>query len=294
MEKEEFYYDVQTCIQMLKEIHPLLSDAKVFNKLDKVAKDALDSIGCEYTRENVYLVISKICAVLQDGHTCIRDLDKDKLAIKFRIIDGNVYVVNHKYNCDLLYKKVIGINSIDVDEVILRMQPYLHYETDEGKLWNIETFLTNLSMLKALGIVHDKCVINTKDNDYDIFNTERLSNWKKRIVYNKFEALNEDTVYFKYGLCGPADNVKTLTLNAIEYFESRKVKKVIFDLRGNFGGNSSYINEFMGYLAEYILNNNTKIIALIDRYVYSSAVFAVAQLEKLGATFVGERVARNI
>lgn len=294
MKKEEFYYDIQTCIQTLKTVHPLLSDSQVVSKLDKVAKDALDSIGCEYTRENVYLVISKICAMLQDGHTCIRDLDKDKLAIKFKIIDGNVYVINHKYDCDLLYKKVIGINGVSIQEIILKMQPYLHYETDEGKLWNIETFLTNLSMLRALGVACDKCIINTEDNNYDIFNTERLSSWQKEVVYNKFEVINENTVYFKYGLCGPVDNVKTLTLNAIDYFENHKVKKVVFDLRGNFGGNSSCINEFMRYLESCILKDDIKIVALIDRYVYSSAVFAVAQLKRLGAIFVGERAARNV
>lgn len=294
MKKEEFYYDINTCMQMLKESHPLLANEKVQRELDVLFQDILNDACCEYTRENVYLAICKICAALQDGHTCIRDLDKDKLAIKFKIIDGNVYVVNHKYDCDLLYKKVIGINNINIQEILSKMQPYLHYETDEGRLWNIETFLTNLSMLKALGVVHDKCVINTEDNDYDIFSIKRINNWQKDIVYNKFQVLDEDIVYFKYGLCGPADNVKSLTVKAIEYFESHKVKKIVFDLRGNVGGNSSYINEFMEYLAGYTLKNKVKVIALIDRYVYSSAVFAVAQLKKLGATFIGERAARNI
>lgn len=113
------------------------------------------------------------------------------------------------------------------------------------------------------------------------------------IMYN--QCLSKEVV-LKYGNKEKAKKLpsfKEFENKAIKTLENESIKKIIFDMRYNGGGNSSQGTAFIEKLAQFLKTApQTKIYVVLGRKTFSSAILNAMDFKRLtNAVFVGEGTA---
>jgi hypothetical protein len=114
-----------------------------------------------------------------------------------------------------------------------------------------------------------------KDNNYQVAigpNDEYI-----KIIYNRCRETGEKTM-------------ENAVNNIDKIVKEKKTTNFIVDLRDNVGGKSSIIRPLIDYLS----NNSTSLVTLIDRAVFSSGTLAALDLKDIGSIFVGTGIGATI
>ena len=270
-------------ISQLESIHPDLYrnyDKQKFYEEAKKIKN-LDKIDTK-------VKIAKLLAKLKDGHTSV--LFNQDAIVELRYIDNSIYIIDDYKNIksNYLYKKIIGINDIEIEKIIPKVSECFPNETKNYSHFVLEQYLLSKELLQGLGIVQDNIIITLEDGTKIDYNEELKKEYIKNIVYFKNELLTKDIYYIKYGTC---NNIGNIDLDKwfneiIRDIKSKKCHNIIVDLRGNTGGNSKYFSEFY----KNIKNEDYSYVCLVDRGVFSSGVYALNDMINLKAYIIGEQI----
>lgn len=290
---------------------------KHVNPFFKVSKSAFESaisklegnIGT-LTDTGIVVEMSRIVAMIGDGHTQLDMSVAPRLPILLYWLDDGMYVVGIAAEHDwAMGKKLHSIGGIEVPKLIERIRPMVPHDNEPGMRLRLPQFMVMAEVLHHLGVASKNRSARFSIADgkgghkaIELELTKGTITWakqpwpktlrRKNLHFNYWnEHLAEhDAVYMKYNRCA---DMKSPTLaqfaaSMLAFIDQKKIGRVIIDLRGNPGGNSMLFRPLLQGLVER-KRLKGKIVAIIDRAVFSSALLNSIELAQMaGAKLVGE------
>ena len=283
LNKETLYKIFAIAEQEHKNLFHNISKRKFYKELNQVAEkiETLDKKQINYE-------LMRLFALFRDGHTDYKILTK-KLPLKFYLIEDKFIIIeiSNKHS-ELLYSEIKSINGVDVREIYNKAKSLISAENEFWLNYKIFDSLRNAYFLNALGLKNcDKSIeIVVGDKGYKInsLDTDTIKSPYFVRTNNYSLTARNDKLIFTYSKCKEDENYSIDSL--IKDLQNKLLQndKLIIDLRFNSGGNSAYFNRVIN---EVLRPKHIKGIALINEGCYSSTMFAVADLKRLGFILLG-------
>lgn len=135
----------------------------------------------KYDEFDIYYITSLLIKFMlgrYDSHTKVSFKDNVYIPIDFTVEENSLYITN----ITPIYKKLIGckllkINNIDIQKILYELEEIICYSTKEHLLVMIQSFLSDVNVLKSLPSIEN----NTKEFIYTILND---NNEKENITFN--------------------------------------------------------------------------------------------------------------
>lgn len=270
----------------------------------------------ELKDDEIKVELMKIMASVGDSHTQMVLRSSRIFPLKFYWFQEGIYVIyTTKEYQEILHHKLVGIEDMDVDDVIERLSSVVAYENQSQLKHHLPNLLFRTDILSGLHIIQDKEKARFMFTDSNQKRTEKtilsmsvkdnpkpigLSNERPLPLYMRnadkffwYEYLtNEQTLYFKYNTCRnmAGITVKKFTEDLFEFMDAHPVLRLVVDLRNNGGGNSSLLMPFITTLKDRKqINQKGRLYVVIGRQTFSSAVLnALAFQNETEAIFIGE------
>lgn len=274
--------------------------------------DELISNVDKLNNKKVFVNLNKIIASIGDAHTNISYWDGYAYPLMFWIFDGKVYVINADASLsDMMYTEVVKIDGVDIKTIIDELTTLIPHENESWVLSNLPNYLSRPVYMYGLDIIKNEEAIFTvlKDGVEKDFTVPTLGyeenvnfvNQSSNDVilgtyekYYDYEYMPEQkTIYFEYNVCDNMEDLsfKDFNKELFKVIKENEVRKIIIDLRNNFGGNSEILNPFTNELKKYIKSNpDVKVYTLVGRNTFSSGMFAIYRIKEAApdAISVGE------
>lgn len=241
--------------------------------------------------ENDYEFIYFLKIILKkinDSHSVIKFNNDLELPIDLKYIKNKLYICNNNS-----LKQVHLINDIPIEKVIKELDNCSVYNTEGWRKNRIEKDLKMSMRLKCLPSIGNVDTINYKLDDITLsFNLNEHYNINRddRDDNNCKFFLNKNVAYFKYSKCLEKYDgfVKEKINDFINEVSKHNINTFIFDLRDNLGGKSSLIKPLMDFFEQKYFS--CKIITLVNYKCFSSAIFAINNMQQYDSIFVGEPI----
>ncbi|GAB6170155.1 S41 family peptidase [Clostridium carnis] len=255
--------------------------------------------------------LSKIVASIKDAHTSITFPIKYIIPLEFFYFKEGIYIINttEEYK-SILYKKIISINDIKIDEVIREVEKVISYENKYFLKCQLVKYIQSVEVLYGLCIIDDINSISLEVEDSNNF-IEKITIYPKAYndikyvskdnihIYEEnsslnywFKVLEDNEIYIKYNSCRE-DNIDTIynkIKETIKIIKLNNIQRVVIDFRNNSGGDSTLIEPLLEYIKENkIINKKGNLFIVIGRETFSSALLNVYEFKnKTNAILVGE------
>ncbi len=259
-----------------------------------------------------YVRLLSLAAMARDAHTSISlggipaELGFARLPLGFRWFDDGLYVSGtDDANVELMAARVLAIQGEPAEEVLARLRPVVAHENESWFRHLATDFVANLGVLRGIGLVPEseapefrfrlatgevRSVTLTPNGQPvrgQFTRTPGFATVTARRNNENYWAEywpEAHTVYVAYRVCqeSPARPIATFTREIIGLAQSGPMDTMIFDLRGNTGGNSIYFDRLLEglNLPRYFLQNRQfRVFGLIDRGTFSSGMFAAMSLK---------------
>ena len=270
------------------------------NRLKEIYEYLINSMDIDNIYNFNYFInyIIKRLSGSTDAHTKFELVSV--IPINFRIFDDDVLV---NYPSNLKGSKLVSINGIDINKIILELDDVITYGTKGKKKYELEKALFNKIMLFGLPSLRK---LEELDFEMITLTGEKIH---KIIRRNTIELNTFDYDKYRFGKVAGYDFVE----NCLIYYHSSVQKNfakiiedtilklgkedlsnidtIIVDIRGNTGGNSTLNNYLINFLKEHL---DKKIICLTDYRVFSAGRYALIDLINLGAITIGEEISTPI
>lgn len=298
--KEKWIEDIDFLKNELKEKHKNLfayTNEYIFDEKIKDLKELIDQLDYEEMK----VEIAKLIASLKDAHTFMVFPAKKFLPLKFYYFDDGVYIIDAtKEYEELLFKKIIAIEDVPIQDVLNNIREIVSFENEylfkaqSMKYLQIAEVLYGLLIIDQIDTIKlvfedykkeiktcssdELCFINTKLPKYAIKSNENL--W--------FELLDNNKLYIKYNSCKESENenLDSKLKNIINLIEEENLNDITIDFRNNLGGNSTLFDPFIEYLKNKNIDN---LKVIIGRETFSSALLNVYNLKhNTNAKIIGE------
>ena len=239
-----------------------------------------------------------------DAHTSVDLNNTGFYPLKFKLIDGDVYLVGIKDDEELLLSKLVSINGIDINKIINEITNIVPHGNDGWLRYLIECHLSSIGTMLSLPSIHGSPVVtfnfidkngNRVDIEFDTYEIKKIPTKNKKYTRisipksyeNLYYELNDDTIYFVYNTCinDRCENMSKV-LDELEYqLALGHYNKFIIDIRNNTGGNSNNNTPIIDFLKKH---DELEIITLTNNVTFSSGRFMYESLRDLGTLVVGE------
>ena len=261
---------------------------------------------------SLYFELSKLAAMLHDGHTGVGIPQEMVQFIEFypyntSLIGGKFIVsaVGTDYeNC--VGKEIVELNGKSPDEVFDALKKIISYDTEAFAIDQANKRMNMRAALDFAGLgSYDGTVFMKFSNGSEIrfeplsyeavnsisFNTLATSLERTLCVNSWYECydISDDTLFVQYNTCMNADgySVADFSRDVIGFIDDMGFSRIIVDLRFNGGGNSMLFDPFINQLGNRISAGKCKGYALIGTSTFSSAVLNAWDLKKAGCVLVG-------
>ena len=272
-----------------------------FNEKIEKLKGMID----ELDYEEMKVEISRVVASIKDAHTSLVFPARRFIPLKFYYFNDGVYIIDTTKNYEnLLFKKVIAIENVSIEEVLKELHNIISFENEYFLKAQSMKYLQIVEVLYGLLIVDDmdKIKITLENGEYEVlpvsidelnYTNSKLPLYARRSSENLwFKYLDNEELYIKYNSCRESGNksIESKIDKIIEFIEGNNVKKVTVDLRNNLGGNSSLLEPFIEYISTNKgINNKENLRVIIGRETFSSALLnAYSFKNNTNAKIIGE------
>jgi len=315
--------DIDTLKSELPKKHKnffFLKSEHVFNSGLEGIKNQCDSLsGFEIT-----IKLQQLIAKFGDSHTRL-DLfsilkPELNLPIGMYLFTDGVYILkaNPEY-ASLIGKRLININGHPIEEVIDSVNTLITCENDALRKEIFPQIITSTQLLDYFKFSSDSTYyFEVEVEDGKLVNQQIYPSkigkqfisiqrdslpycWQeRRTAFTKRYFEDAKILYISYNSCAPVsyiqNNGNTDTLlfedfqkQIFDDLKHKNVKKLIFDMRFNGGGNSIYGTRFVNKLSGENIDKKGKIFVVIGRSTFSSAILNTVDFEnKTNAITVGE------
>ena len=272
-----------------------------FNEKIEKLKEIID----ELDYEEMKVEISRVVASIKDAHTSLIFSARRFIPLKFYYFNDGVYIINTTKDYEnLLFKKVIAIEKVSVEEVLKELYNIISFENEYFFKAQSMKYIQIVEVLYGLLIVDDmnKVKITLENGEYEVlpvsiddlsYTNNNLPLYARRSSENLwFKYLDNKELYIKYNSCRESGNesIGSKIDKIIEFIESNNIKKVTVDLRNNLGGDSSLFEPFIDYISKNNdINNKENLKVIIGRETFSSALLnAYSFKNNTNAKIIGE------
>lgn len=312
---EDIEYLVKNLEDKHKNIYHSISQKELRQEVEAFKKDIdnLDNVG-------KFIRIKSIVAKIGDGHTRVsNNVPLNWFPISFKEFDDGIYVssCSKKYE-EILGSRVIGINGINIDEIILDMSDMISHDNAIDLTMRTLFVATCADFLKYYNIIDNvesaMFEFETATGDYinvsmdSFYHKENPADWisidkKYKNIENLLYKTNNDNywyeyfpsnklVYFQYNRCMENKDkpIKAFISELLAFLEENEVERFIFDIRNNGGGNSRIIEPLIEGLANNeTINKHGNLFVVIGKSTYSSAILNAIKLrQETNSILIGE------
>jgi len=275
--------------------------------------DKLDSIG-------VFIGMKKLVSLIGDGHTTIRyDIPLNRFPLVIHRFDEGWFAIQiSKEHEGFLGQELVSIGGVAIEEILQEMSSMLEHENDAQLISDFPFIAVTADFLMNFGFIDDltKASFTFRDDNGNENTIELQSYYHKNVnvqitrlddkliqteapfykrrieeIYWHEYISSEETMYIQYNRCSENKKkpIDTYTKEVIADLESNQIKRVIFDLRNNGGGNSSIAGPLIDGIARLQKKEKFEVYVLIGRETFSSAILNTIELKKkTKAILVGE------
>ncbi|EJT5932911.1 peptidase S41 [Clostridium perfringens] len=302
--EKKWVEDIEYLKEELKKMHKNLfayTEEESFN--EKI--ENLKSMVNELDYEEMKVEISRVVASLKDAHTSLIFPAKMFIPLKFYCFNDGVYIINTcKGYENLLFKKVLALGDMKIEEVLEELSNIISFENEYFFKAQSMKYMQIAEVLYGLLIIDtmDKIKITLDDGEYEVltcsfedlvYTNKRLPMYAKNDSENLwFQILKSGELYIKYNSCreqGEESIVKKIE-NIICLIEKENIEKVTVDLRNNLGGDSTLFTPLIDYLKyNKKINKKENLKVIIGRETFSSALLnAYTFKNSTNAKIIGE------
>lgn len=272
-----------------------------FNKKIEKLKEMID----ELDYEEMKVEISRIVASIGDAHTSLIFPARRFIPLKFYYFNDGVYIINSTREYEnLLFKRVIAIEDINIEEILKELYDIISFENEYLFKAQSMKYLQIVEVLYGLLIIDDmsKIKITLDNGEYEIssvsidkliYTNDNLPFYARNSSENLwFKYLDNKEIYIKYNSCREdgSESIQSKIKKIILFIENNNIKKVTVDLRNNLGGDSSLFEPFIDYIKNNKeINNKENLKVIIGRETFSSALLNAYDFKNnTNAKIIGE------
>jgi hypothetical protein len=260
----------------------------------------------ELDYDEMKVEISGLVAMFKDAHTAIAFPVEKNIPLRFYCFADGVYIIQVSKGYErLLYKKVIAIEDVHIDQVMEDLSKIISHENKYFLKAQAAKYLQAADVLYGLLICDNKNKIKmTVENEIIEITTLKqeeinyIENNKVPLYAEKpsenywFKYMDEnELLYIKYNSCRE-DNIplKDKIISSIDFIEKNNISKITIDLRNNLGGDSTLLAPLVKYLKkkENVMKNGDLNI-IIGRETFSSGLLNAYELKsECNGMLIGE------
>lgn len=303
--EEKWIEDIEYLRKKLIKNHKNLFFNRTIEEFDEKIEH-LKSIVNELDYDEVKVELSAIVASIRDAHTSIMFPVNKYMPIKLYWFEDGIYVIGatEKYK-DLLYKKVIEIEGIEIEEVISELSNIISFENEYFFKAQSMKYIQGADILYGLMIIdsmnsikintnHGEFVLETVSSNELKYVHKELPLYARRANENFwYEYLEEDKkLYIKYNSCREDSGytLKEKMNGTIKFIEENSIQRLTIDLRNNLGGDSTLIAPLLSYIkSNNEVNKKENLEVIIGRETFSSGLLNAYEFKfQTNATITGE------
>ena len=260
----------------------------------------------ELDYDEMKVEISRLVAMIKDAHTAIAFPVEKYIPLKFYCFADGVYIIQVSKGYErLLYKKVVAIEDMQIDQVMEELSKIISHENKYFLKAQAIKYLQAADVLYGLLICDDKNkikmtveneiieVATVKQTEINYIENNKVPLYAEKTSDNYwFKYLNEDEIlYIKYNSCRE-DGIplKDKIASSIDFIEKNNITKITIDLRNNLGGDSTLLAPLVEYLKkkENVVKNE-ELNVIIGRETFSSGLLNSYELKsECNAILIGE------
>lgn len=273
------------------------------------------------TDPQFYVRLAQLVAMAGDAHTYLYLSGAPGfqiLPLHLRWLDDGVFVTSAgpEYLASL-GTRIVSIGGVPIADVVARLGTVIPHDNDQWLHYMVQSYLVQQQILEGLGIVPAQ--------KPSLFTFERLDGTQFTLAINasteaRISLLSAATgsipdyltntsqnywysysdatrmLYFKYNVCenDPSNPFPAFAANVLETIDSNPVDTLVFDFRGNTGGDSSVINPLMNGVVQRLpglrIHSSFRLYAAVDKGTFSSGLDDAELFKQpsLAATVIGE------
>jgi uncharacterized protein (TIGR03437 family) len=255
------------------------------------------------TDAQFYVGLAQLVAMPGDAHTYLylgNAPGFQTLPLHLRWLGDGVFVTSAgpEYTA-ALGTRLIAVGGLPIDDVIGRLGTVIPHENDQWLHYGAQTYLLQQQTLEGLGIIPEGSPAqmtfqNLDGSEFSLALTasneprtsllsaatgsipDYLSNTSANYWFT-YSAANR-MLYFKYNVCAndPSNPFSTFAATLLSTVDSNPVDNLVFDFRGNTGGDDSVINPLLNGIAQRLprltTNLNFVLYVAIDEGTFSSGM----------------------
>jgi len=262
--KEQIISDIDYAVNMLEEVHPdpysIISKEDFYLKVDFIKQTLSETVS----EKEAHRTISKIYALIEDGHTGSSPLLKlprlKFLPYKFKIMNERIYVVR-----TFGYRNVIPVNSEIITINGMTSQQYIQ-EASQLFGWESLSWRNSRLQLPFMFDLWDDCrnykiifktpegktkTIRTSGGLFSLLDMGRSElNQTAGNSYYQYKSLSDSIGFIEFNSFSDLEKFRIFLDTTFTTIQNENVKHLIIDIRKNGGGNSSLGDEIMQYISK--------------------------------------------
>jgi uncharacterized protein (TIGR03437 family) len=255
------------------------------------------------TDAQFYVGLAQLVAMAGDAHTYLYLSSTpgfQMLPLHLRWLDDGVFVTSAgpEYAA-ALGTRLIAVGGLPIDDVIGRLGTVIPHENDQWLHYVAQTYLLQQQTLEGLGIIPEgspaQMTFQSRDgSEFSLAltasneprtsllsaDTGTIPDYLQNTSANYWFIYSGQNrmLYFKYNICAndPSNPFATFTATLLRTVDSNPIDTLVFDFRGNTGGDDSVINPLFNGIAQRLTrlsaNPNFAAYAAIDKGTFSSAM----------------------
>jgi hypothetical protein len=256
---------------------------------------------------DMLLEVMRLIALVGDGHTATwSHLEAFRsYGLEVAPLGGTWVVLGvSDTNAALLGGELLAIDGISTEAALARLAPFVSGDTVADRAGRVARLATLAEALHGAGITatserarYTVLLPNGSVVTETLRALEERGGWLRAgesLLMNRDPGRDywltplprEEAVYLRYYRCRDRDGFRPVAAEVLALLDADPSARLVVDLRGNVGGDSSVIRPLLDGLRQRGAGART--LALIDGGTYSSGTFNARDLRRLGATLVGE------
>ena len=266
------------------------------------------------TDAQFYVGLAQLVAMPGDAHTFLylgSAPGAQTLPLHLRWLDDGVFVTSAgpEYTA-ALGARIVAIGGLPLDEVIRRLGTVIPHENDQWLHYAAQTYLLQQQTLEGLGIIPEgsPAQITFQKLDGSQVSLAVTASTEPRVsllsadtgtipdyllntsayYWFTYSAANR-MLYFKYNVCASdsTNPFPAFTAALLNSVDSNSIDTLVFDFRGNTGGDDSVINPLFNGIAQRLprlaANPDFALYTVIDKGTFSSGMNDAEAFKGLGA-----------
>ena len=255
------------------------------------------------TDAQFYVGLAQLVAMPGDAHTYLYLSNApgfQTLPLHLRWLDDGVFVTSagQEYT-RALGARLVGIGGLSIDDVLERLGTVIPHENDQWLHYAAQIYLLQQQTLAGLGIVPEGSPTqmtfqNLDGSEFSLSltasneprtsllsaDTGTIPDYLRNTSANywfTYSAANR-MLYFKYNVCAndPANPFSKFASTLLSVVDSSPIDTLVFDFRGNTGGDDSVINPLFNGVVQRLprlrTNPNFALYVAIDKGTFSSGM----------------------